>query len=314
MSGRLSFVLVAAMLAFLPGAGFAQQPEAESDRVTVTGRSTEDAIKSFVDAIASPSSKGQDQMARWDRKVCPGLMGLKPDLARGFLDRLAQRAASIGLEVGEPGCRANILIVVTPNPDEVARDLFNRFGSRIGRYDERGLETQGRRALDRFVNSDAPVRWWHVANTVTRDGKSLHTDDSTPAGDRAGLSGRPGFTAMTGNSTRITRMTRQDFASAFLIVDASRMAKINFNALADYLAMVSLAQLDPEADASGLPSILNLFAARDAAGPTMASMTDWDLAYLRGLYSVERVSGSAKRQQSDIADSIAKELGKEGAE
>ena len=50
-------------------------------------------------------------------------------------------------------------------------------------------------------------------------------------------------------------------------------------------AGAALAQIDPEADTSRYVSILNLFAAPEAT----ETLTDWDTAYLKGLYDAERV-------------------------
>ena len=41
--------------------------------------------------------------------------------------------------------------------------------------------------------------------------------------------------------------------------------------------------------------------------PAPNAMTDWDLAYLRGLYSATREAASARRQQGDIAREILRE-------
>lgn len=46
--------------------------------------------------------------------------------------------------------------------------------------------------------------------------------------------------------------------------------------------MVAFAQIDPDADTSSFPTILNLF---DGAATT--ELTDWDLSYLKALYDAE---------------------------
>ncbi|CAN0427258.1 unnamed protein product, partial [Phaeothamnion confervicola] len=111
-----------------------------------------------------------------------------------------------------------------------------------------------------------------------------------------------------GAASLIKRSTRQDFAMAFVIVDGRRLQGLDLTAVADYIAMASLAQLDPEADTSGYPSILNLFKPHPEESSTPASMTDWDMAYLRGLYEATRESASANRQQGEIARSMNKDL------
>ena len=85
-----------------------------------------------------------------------------------------------------------------------------------------------------------------------------------------------------GNASRLNRSTHQNFGAAFIIVDARHLAEIDldFGALADYVAMVALAQVDADASTAGLTTILNLFS--DETSPR--ALTEWDIAYLRGLY------------------------------
>jgi hypothetical protein len=232
-------------------------------------------------------------------------MGLKPQLAQGFVDRIAYRAVNIGLQVANPGCKSNILVIVSPRPDDLARELYDKFGSRMGRYSERGLNTQGRDALKAFVSSDAPVRWWHVAKTVTEDGESLHQESADAAGSPP--------VSLRSSASMIKRPTRQDFASIFVIVDANQLQGVDLNALGDYLAMISLAQVDADVDATSLPSILNLFGARDASRPPLTGLTEWDIAYLRGLYGAQRESASSQRQESEIARDMKKSMTKDSA-
>lgn len=286
----LTALLAAWLLAGLAPA-VAQAPATE-DEIVVTGQRAEEAIRAFVGA-ASAAVAGENQLARWDRRICPGVVGLQPRFAQFVIDRMAQRAVAVGLDVGEPGCRANILIAVARDPDAVAQDLFDRHRDKMGWYYERGRRTQGRDALRAFVASDAPVRWWHVSRTVTRDSERI---GDTPGG------GAP-VTRVTGNPSRLKRPTRQDLGAAFVIVDARQLGKTGFEALADYLAMVSLAQIDPATETKDFPTILNMFA---ADGPK--AMTDWDVAYLQGLYAVTRDAASAARQKGEIARSMNREL------
>jgi hypothetical protein len=235
------------------------------------------------------------------------VIGLQTRYAQFINDRLAQRAEAVGLDVGEPGCRANILIVVSNNPDTVARDLYDHHKTLLGYYQQRGHGTLGRRALlQDFVNSIAPVRWWHVSRTITRDGDVI--DEPADGRDAQGMGdptrGAPVVTLGSG-STRISRTTHQDFGVAFIIVDARKLHGVGFEALADYIAMVTLAQLDPRADVSTYPTILNLFAHRD---PTPAAMTDWDAAYLQGLYGATQDARNAQQQEGQIAHSMANTL------
>jgi hypothetical protein len=70
--------------------------------------------------------------------------------------------------------------------------------------------------------------------------------------------------------------------------------------------MITLAQVDPNAETSAHPTILNLF----ASGTQPRELTEWDVSYLRGLYVADRdATGSA--QQGDIARTMNRELRQE---
>ena len=70
----------------------------------------------------------------------------------------------------------------------------------------------------------------------------------------------------------------------------------------------SLAQLDAEADTSATPSILNLFSERAAGADMTTRMTDWDLAYLDGLYAAPRHANNVQTQQRAITRRMEREL------
>lgn len=307
---RLAIVAAALFALYVNLAPSASAQEAApappvDDEIVVEGRRTEEAIRAFVSNMTLPSPR-HGQLARWDRRICPGVAGLRTRYAQFVIDRMAQRALAVGLDIGDPGCRANILIVVSPDPGAVARELFENNRRVMGYYDERGRSSQGRRALQAFVDSTAPVRWWHVNRTVTRDGEVIHENPrATPDNPFT-------VTRVTGNASRLQRTRRQDFGVAFVVVDARVLSEIgyDFGALADYLAMVVLAQLDPEADTSAYPTILNLFAPEGSTAPENQprTATAWDTAYLQGLYEATREARSAGDQESDIARSVVRQV------
>lgn len=300
--------LALALLAPLSAA--AQEPEPE-ESVVVTGRRTEEAVRDFVGAM-SAAPRGNDQLARWDRRICPGVAGLRTRYAQFVIDRMAQRAFDVGLDVGEPGCAPNILIIVTPDPDAVARDLYENHAGALGYFDNGRNATRGREAFqETFINSDAPVRWWHVSDDTNADGMSVVEPSGAPC-----MIG-PDFLqilhctpAVRPIPSRIRAAARQDFGAAYVIVDANRLPETgpDFNALADYIAMVTLAQLDPLTDVSGYPTVLNLWRANGAAAPR--EMTDWDVSYLRGLYAASsRDARDAGGQERDIAREMMRDGG-----
>ena len=266
------FAATAAFL-FLGQAGAA--PVAQSDEVVVTGRRVEEAVQAFVSGLSAPSN-GEDQLTRWNHRVCPGVVGLRAQQAQAVADRVAIRALEVGLEVDGPGCTANVLILVTSDATSVARMLANENRALMGYYGG-DANTRGRAALDDFVQTSRPVRWWHVSQTHTSDGMSIGS---------SGNAGEPAMVTLPSDAaSHINRGTQQFLARAVVIVDAQRVGAVPVGLLGDYVAMVALAQLDPDGQTAEFPTILNLFADRAAGRTAATGLTDWDRAYLAGLYS-----------------------------
>lgn len=292
----LTIALSAALLLATPGMARAQNaPPAPEAEVVVTAQRTEDLVRTFVAEIAV-AARGANQLARWDRRICPGLSGMKARYARPVLDRIAQHAYEVGLDVGEPGCKPNVLVLVTTTPDEITAQMVESNRDVLGWHAQRGQVTEGRDGLRAFIDSDAPVRWWHVSNATNSDGASVG-DSAT--GDAQAM--------RVDGASRIHRPTRIDFGGAFIVVDANRISGLPLGALADYLSMVALAQLDPDTETSEFPTILNIFNGLVGGTPAFSTLTDWDLGYLRGLYAVQR-SGDAQSQQEDIVNQMTRSI------
>jgi hypothetical protein len=74
------------------------------------------------------------------------------------------------------------------------------------------------------------------------------------------------------------------FSSVAVILDARQVVGIGIGPLTDYVAMLALADTDPDAPLGASPTILRLFSARAAHEPLPAGLSDWDRAYLKALY------------------------------
>jgi hypothetical protein len=72
--------------------------------------------------------------------------------------------------------------------------------------------------------------------------------------------------------------------------------------------MVTLAQLDPRADTSTYPTILNLFSSPAPGAQRPTAMTDWDVAYLHGLYDATRDARNSNQQEAEIATTMARDM------
>ena len=101
-------------------------------------------------------------------------------------------------------------------------------------------------------------------------------------------------------ASRLNTQIVDDIFRTVVIVDVDEVSGLSVRQLADYVAMVSLAQINPEADTNAYASILNVFDDPDAS----AGLTDWDQAYLAGLYAAERDAVNRNAGRAEIANSI----------
>jgi hypothetical protein len=306
--------------------GAAAQTDAET--LVVTGERLRELTQAYAAEVAvAPASA--DQYARWNFRLCPSVAGLAPSEAQTLIDHIAVRAHQVGVETERTGCQPNLVFIFAPDANRLAREIVDTRRDLLGYYSEDDVVTAGRDALEDFANTPRPVRWWHVSHTTTADGQQLgnsrtrtgrSTRDAVAAARAAnpqdpeavaGVLGGSGFEGAEGvrsSGTRTRRATRQDLSFALVIIDAPRAAGLPPQAVADYLAMATLVQLDPDADMSAFPSVLNLFDEQSADRPAPTEMTAWDIAYLQGLYRATREAASASRQRADIARRMAERV------
>ena len=268
--------------------------------VEVTGRTLDSMIRSFVDEVAAPNRRRG--IARWDDRICIGVANLRAEPAQYIVDRVSTVAGELGVIPGEPGCSPNVIIIASDDPDGLARQLTEE-RRRAFRMGGSGMD-RGGAALERFVASDAPVRWWQVsmpANAETGQRATRIPGECSGDCDAAGID--PSAYAPSISVFAASRLSTQIVDYIFrtvVILDIDQIGGVSAQQLADYVAMVTLAQIDPEADTSGYASILNVFEGPDSA----AGLTEWDTAYLSGLYDAERTRKNLHAGTTEIADSI----------
>lgn len=309
----VSLILATAILAGSPVDNPVQTPQRSSqdpassplEDVVVNGQRTREAAEAFVRAVTAPP-RGR-KAAVWDESVCVGVVGMQAEPARYMVDRVSDWAHSVGLRVEAPGCRADILIVGAEDGDAMAREMVaaqpEKFMPDIGDAD------RGRTALEDFQASGALVRWWHVSLVVNEDtGQPIRRlPGQPPFNAPPGQIRSPmdlGHFGMTALPSRIISQSRDDLRRVVVIVDTDALDTASFTQVTDYVAMVGLAQIDPDATPD-TPSILSLFSPGAAQE---ASLTRWDRAYLQALYSTRQGRVSQESNLSTLAAALVQEL------
>jgi hypothetical protein len=275
----------------------AQEPSPTTlEDVVVDGRRLEALARDFIEDVAAPNRRRG--LARWNTPLCVGVANLQREAAQAIIDRISDVAGSLDVRVGEPGCRANALIVAADDGAGMARGLVE---SGRQRFDIGSLQmTQTSSALEAFQSDDRAVRWWQISTPVdseTGDRAIRLKGDIDPA------TGQPSApTIAVFAASRIHSQIRDDMTKVIIIVDIDGVSGMPVNKLADYLTMVTLAQIDDDADTASYDTVMNLFEAPDRVD----GLTDWDMAYLRGLYSAEQNRINLNAQARNVADAVVR--------
>ncbi|MFY0399573.1 MULTISPECIES: hypothetical protein [Brevundimonas] len=275
--------------------------------VTVQGRATPEAVRDFVGRVAAPSP-GRP-LAQWRGPICPGVVNLEREAAQAIIDRISQTAAELGLRTGNPGCESNLVVVFAEDGRATAQGL-NQANPKLFRQNVTGWD-RGRAAFHAFLSDERPVRWWSL---------SIPTDPDTGQrgvrvpGDRSGVQIDPQLASVIGckphdcaigaapiiqrreGAARLNTALVETLFKVIVIIDMDQIGSVNTTQLADYVSMISLAQIDAGADTMGFDTVLNLFSGSDPAG-----LTEWDRSYLSALYGSRAQRASVSAQTEAVA-------------
>lgn len=246
--------------------------------------------------------------------VCPGTVNLDRAVAQPILDRIALAAMDVDLEVGEPGCDPNLVLIFTTDGPGLANAMVEMDRSLF--YIGVGGLNRGPVALERFRTSDAPVRWWPMSipfNSETGE-RAVRIPGENPSRalpqhiaksvgcrnfDDCPL-GAP--IIQTTSASRLSTIVADALYKTIVIIDVDRIGEIDPVRLGDYLAFVSLAQISPEAETLGFDTVLNLF---DGGG--LDGMTEWDRSYLQSLYNARSGRRSPSAQAAELVNIMVRD-------
>ncbi len=300
---------VAALLASTPQAASpqtspvvpppSQQEPVDLEDIVVEGRNLRRATEDFVREVGAPArDRG---LARWRDGICVGVVNLHTDTAQYLADRVSDVARDLGLIGHAPECHPSVIIIATTDASAFT-ERFVATRPRMFRVGGSGMD-RGDAALRAFETVDRPVRWWTVSVPIDSDTGDIAVRlpgqvAGAGTGEGSVMEYAPLITVRGPSHFRTPIV--DDTKRVFIIIDVDRLGAATTEQLADYVAMVALAQIDPEADTSGYATILNLF---DDPART-PGLTNWDKAYLGGLYDAERTRRNRSSHEEEIAGSI----------
>jgi hypothetical protein len=314
MEGRMRWCLPATLLIVLVWAASASLAGAQSqaiptESVTVNAQklAPEEKLHDFAQAYAAPAGGG-GKMARWKYGVCPVVAGLPEAYTKFVTARVRQVAGMVGAPVADAqSCKTNIDIVFTLNPQVLLDDVRKKHRVFLGYHD--AAEELHLAAVTH------PVQAWYTTQTVDLNG-STYIDDK--------LRNHGGFYIMVprGSSyeqifipdARVANVTgshlgdgiSSELYHVIITVDPTKVQGQTVGALADYVAMLSLAQTQSFEACAPIASITNLVSHGCDAAVTTSEISTNDLAYLQGLYRIDPRASFA-HQQGDLVMQMSKE-------
>jgi hypothetical protein len=295
---KAAAVLLAASIA----AAAAQPPAAPTEHIIVTApRDAPDAVVNhFVQSFTAPSYL-TGKVARWETGVCPVTVGLAPKFTAFVTARVREVAAKVGAPVDEDAaCRPNIEIVFTTAPqallDGIRKDHKNYLGYALGSAQ-----------ADRLAVVAHSIQGWYLTATKDLDGNvDVDSSAQVPVPIRLPcpfclppyIDIYPAHGAKNVTGGRLKDGLRTVFYHVIVTADPRQLADYEVGALADYIAMLSLTQLQSLDVCQQLPSIINLLGPHCDGAP--GRISESDLGYLRGLCSMS-ADGNLRMQQDGIA-------------
>jgi hypothetical protein len=240
-------------------------------------------------------------MARFQDKLCPGVMGLQADAASLMIDRLRDNAGQLGLGLTEDDgtCRPNFIVAFVEDGQQDLQQIADRNG-----WAFQDMDLHERRKL---LAEEGPVRVWTITQMRTRDG--------IPVPRSVSLFDPPQVNTWMAHS-KIYLAIREDITRVVVLFDREGVKGKTLLQLADYATMRGLARTRP-VDGEGHPmdTILALF---DPSGSPPAKLTEFDQAYLAAVYDgipnipgVTKVLGvnrQLRRQAEGEAEQVSAEV------
>jgi hypothetical protein len=235
-----------------------------------------------------------ESLARWGVKVCPSTAGLPAQQNEFIVERISTIARSAGIPVADTGCKPNLRVMITSDPARLIKQMWsenpNEFADLSG---QRATASEVRR----FMEDPRPIRAWYGVELVGAMGNELGEYSDLSHEDRA-----PKVNNLP-TMSRIQIDDLQSIRSTLVVVDKGRIMGQHLGAVADYVALVGLAEVNLSGDYSSAESILSLFIEPEN-GESITELSAWDAAFLKALYATEQ---SNKLHFAAIVDKMMKD-------
>lgn len=249
----------------------AQGATGSDSPIVVTGRPNVSPVEAQ-QFVAQVTDTTQGNVARFQKPVCPMVIGLAEGAAETVATRLRETARGIGAQVAPPPCEGNLIVILTDNGTEFLADSRRKQPNWF-----HGLSAKDVR---RLIETQSAARAWSIVSSRNEDGLLAGSNDpNEPRSSRA-------------MSASILRGSmRLDIELAFVVIERSAVGDKTLAQIADYAAMRGLVRTHPGAGGS-VETILDLFEGNRPR--TAQELTRADILYLQSVYRLAGTEGIAE--------------------
>jgi hypothetical protein len=289
-SSRLASVLIASVLSSASAAALAQPAPTPPDAVQAL---------SFVRSYPA-ATRARHMIARWGQDICVQVAGLAPDQAVAVRARVEAVAEAVGVGAQPAGCRPNVDIQFSNEPQRVLDDVIAHRDWLLG---DSSSDTKT------VTTVTLPIQAWYRTNGVefaassTGSLKALARFQIIP-GQTQPLQPQPAPQLQSVPPVGMTtpeapRLQARQFLNVMVIVDLGRTGNTDLGLISDDVAMLVLSQPRSLGRCNVLASVTDLFAACPGRRAPHG-LTSADDAYLVALYAADPVGRVFVSQQDDI--------------
>jgi hypothetical protein len=284
-------IVVVATLSFVTALAQPATPDKVTEEVIVHGTrpEVEKRVNTFVKGVTH-RGYAVESLVRWNKPICPLVAGIPADQGEFVLQRISQAVRDAGAKLAGQKCKPNFHVVLTPEPEQLL-DLWRKRAPKL--Y---GMTPPAQ--VRRILGKPRPVRAWY--NVWDQCGEGVDTGSIIGGDSNFGLGAVTPYGTGCLKDSRLTFTRVQTISSAIVLVDLDDTKEIKLGPLTDYVTMVGLTDVDLDGDWGDEPTILRLFAARDA---TSQKLSIWDRAFLKALY---QTSQTDRHQRTEVARTMVR--------
>ena len=286
MAARLLWTTIVGLIS-------SQVAAAQNTEIVVEGkRDRKQEIREFVRAL-TPSKIAYGQIARYEEKICPAAIGLGGS-DRRIANRLRAVAREAKIGLAPESCAPNALLIVTDDKVSFIDALRKEYPAYF--YNALGEPVK-------IPQDSGPATAWHIEGMLDYNG--------TPASISKTAGGGKYYVVTGLFNSRITPNSRPHFIAGVVVIKRSALAGLTETQIADYAAMRLYGRTDPaRLPAKSPPSILKAVET-PMGGAVPMTLTAWDLAFLKGLYTSEPLQ-YATQHRASIGRKVGKALAQDG--